>query len=247
MPIDEVIHIDESFETRVLGQTVSIPVRGDIPVRMAVKVPIDTVFAVQASAPVAFLIAEELPVEIDWQIPIDLEVPVAFPVETQVTVLFKQTIPISLEVPVVLDVPIDIALGDTAFGAYLKDLAELLPWIRFDPPGSTSPDAAAGPLPLIHRTRRRLYLAGQRAQSKPPSRPRRTPSCACTPGLEKPPPTSASGAVHPSPPSSDRIVAMVNMALGYPFNVSLPHLVSRSYAGPHLAVSFVPTPAAPSR
>ena len=127
VPIDEVIHIDESFETRVLGQTVSIPVRGDIPIRMEVTVPIDTVFPVQASVPVAFPIAEELPVDIDWLIPIDLEIPVEFPVNTQVTVPFKRTIPIRLEVPVVLDVPIDIALGDTAFGAYLRDLGELLP------------------------------------------------------------------------------------------------------------------------
>jgi hypothetical protein len=127
VPIDEVIHIDESFETRVLGQTVSIPVRGDIPVRMEVTVPIDTAVPVQANVPVAFPIAETLTVDIDWEIPIDLDVPVAFPVETQVTVPFKRTIPISLEVPVVLDVPIDIALGDTAFGAYLRDLGDLLP------------------------------------------------------------------------------------------------------------------------
>ena len=126
VPIDEVIHIDESFETRILGQTVSIPIRGDIPVKLDVIVPIDKTFPVRATIPVAFSIAESLPVDIDWLIPVDMEIPLNFPVNTQVTVPFSRTIPISLEVPVVLDVPIDIKIGDTAFGAYLKDFGELL-------------------------------------------------------------------------------------------------------------------------
>ena len=42
------------------------------------------------------------------------------------TVIISRTIPIQTQVPIVLDVPIDIALGDTPFGEYLRNLGESL-------------------------------------------------------------------------------------------------------------------------
>lgn len=126
VPVDDVVHIDERFETRVLGQTINIPIRGDIPVKLSVKVPIDKKIPVQTDIPVKFPISETLPVEIGWTIPVDLEIPVNLPVETEVIVPFERTIPINVQVPIVLDVPIDIAISDTPFGEYLRNLGEQL-------------------------------------------------------------------------------------------------------------------------
>jgi hypothetical protein len=126
VPVDDVIHIDERFQTRLLGQTISIPIRGDIPVRLDVRVPIDTEFPVQADIPVVFTISESLPVDLDWDVPVELEIPISLPLETEVVVPFRRSIPISVEVPIVLDVPIDIALGDTPLGEYLQKLGEQL-------------------------------------------------------------------------------------------------------------------------
>lgn len=130
VPVDDVITIDEKFETRLLGQTIKIPIRGDIPVQLTVAVPIDKKIPVRTSIPIQFPISETLPVEIDLTIPVDLEIPVNLPVETSVTVPFSRTIPISVAVPVVLDVPIDIAIGDTFLGEYLRELGEQLGRLR---------------------------------------------------------------------------------------------------------------------
>ena len=124
--IDDVVSIDEKFETRLLGQTIKIPIRGDIPVQLTVVVPIDKVIPVRTSIPVHFPISETLPVDINLMIPVDLEIPVNLPIETSVTVLFSRTIPINVAVPIVLDVPIDIAIGDTFLGEFLRDLGEQL-------------------------------------------------------------------------------------------------------------------------
>jgi hypothetical protein len=126
VPVEDVIHIDERFKVRLLGQDFRIPIRGDIPVKLNVKVPIDKAFPIRADIPVRFPISETLPVEIDWVIPVDLELPVHLPVETTVIVPFSRTIPINIQVPIVLDVPIDIALSDTPFGEYLLNLGERL-------------------------------------------------------------------------------------------------------------------------
>jgi hypothetical protein len=126
VPVDDVIHIDERFEIRVLGQDIEIPIRGDIPVKLNVTVPIDKEFPVVADIPVRFPISETLPVEIEWTIPVDLEIPINLPVETDVIVPFSRTIPISIQAPVVLDVPIDIALSETPLGEILRDLGEQL-------------------------------------------------------------------------------------------------------------------------
>jgi hypothetical protein len=126
VPVDDVIHIDERFQTRLLGQTISIPIRGDIPVRLDVRVPIDKEFPIRADIPVVFNISESLPVVLDWNIPFELEIPITLPVETEVVVPFQRSIPISVSVPIVLDVPIDIALGDTPLGEYLRNLGQQL-------------------------------------------------------------------------------------------------------------------------
>jgi hypothetical protein len=126
VPVDDVIHIDERFRVRLLGQDFTVPIRGDIPVQLDVTVPIDKEFPVQADIPVAFPISETLPVEIDWTIPVDLELPVRLPVETEVSVPFSRIIPINVQVPLVLDVPLDIAIGETPFGQYLLALSEQL-------------------------------------------------------------------------------------------------------------------------
>jgi len=126
VPVDDVIHIDERFETRVLGQDINIPIRGDIPVKLSISVPIDKEFPVEADIPVQFPISETLPVEIEWTIPVDLEIPINLPVETDVIVPFSRTIPVDIQTPVVLDVPIDIALSETPLGEILRDLGEQL-------------------------------------------------------------------------------------------------------------------------
>jgi len=126
VPVDDVIHIDERFETRVLGQDISIPIRGDIPIKLSVSVPIDKEFPVEADIPVQFPISETLPVEIEWTIPVNLDIPINLPVETDVIVPFSRTIPINIQAPVVLDVPIDIALSETPLGEILRDLGERL-------------------------------------------------------------------------------------------------------------------------
>jgi hypothetical protein len=126
VPVDDVISIDENFETRVLGQTIKIPIRGDIPVQLTVRAPIDKDIAVRTSIPVRFPISETLPVDFERVIPVDLEIPVNLPIETDVIVPLQRTIPISLAVPLVLDVPLDIAVGDTFLGEYLRELGEQL-------------------------------------------------------------------------------------------------------------------------
>ncbi len=126
VPVDDVITIDENFETRVLGQTIKIPIRGDIPVKLTIRAPIDKNIAVRTSIPVHFFISETLLVDFDRVIPVNLEIPVNLPIETSVIVPLNRTIPISLAVPLVLDVPIDIAIGDTFLGEYLRNLGEQL-------------------------------------------------------------------------------------------------------------------------
>jgi hypothetical protein len=126
VPVDDVITIDENFETRVLGQTIKIPIRGDIPVKLTIRAPIDKNIAVRTSIPVHFFISETLLVNFDRVIPVNLEIPINLPIETSVIVPLNRTIPISLAVPLVLDVPIDIAIGDTFLGEYLRNLGEQL-------------------------------------------------------------------------------------------------------------------------
>ncbi len=127
VPINDVIQIDEIFETQILGQTVRIPIRGGIPIRLDVVVPINTNVPIRTEIPVQFPISETVSVDLDLTVPVDLEIPVNFPVETEVVVPLNWTIPINIEVPLVLDVPIDIAIGDTPLGEYLRNLAEQLP------------------------------------------------------------------------------------------------------------------------
>jgi hypothetical protein len=126
VPVDDVISIDEKFETRVLGQDIKIPIRGDIPVKLTVRAPIDKDIAVRASIPVHFPISETLLVEFNRTIPVNLEIPIHLPIETSVTVPFSRAIPINVAVPIVLDVPIDIAIGETFLGEYLRELGEQL-------------------------------------------------------------------------------------------------------------------------
>lgn len=126
VPIDDVVHIDEKFRVRLLGQDFDVPIRGDIPVRLNVTATIDKEFPVRADVPIAFPISETLAVEISWTIPVDLNIPVHLPVETEVIVPFSRTIPLNLKIPVVFDVPIRIALADTSLGEYLRGLGETL-------------------------------------------------------------------------------------------------------------------------
>ncbi len=126
VPIDDVVHIDERFSVRVLGQDIQLPVRGDIPVRLDVQVPLDEEFAFRADVPVQFPISDTLPFDLDWLVPVDLDIPVNLPVETEVMVPLKRTIPIDLDLPIVLDVPLDIAIEETSIGQYLLNLSERL-------------------------------------------------------------------------------------------------------------------------
>jgi hypothetical protein len=127
VPVDQIIHIDERFEITILGQEVQVPIRGDIPVKLDITVPIDKQFPIRADIPVALPISTTLAVDVRWTVPVELEIPVNLPIETEVVVDFHRTIPLRTKVPVVLDVPLDIAIGDTPFGAYLQNLSE---WLR---------------------------------------------------------------------------------------------------------------------
>ncbi len=125
-PVDDVIHIDERFNVRLLGQNFSVPIRGDIPVKLNVTIPVEQDFPIHADIPVQFPISETLPVAIDWTVPVDLDIPLRLPVKTTVIVPFSRTIPIRVDVPLALDAPIDIAIGETPLGATLRELAERL-------------------------------------------------------------------------------------------------------------------------
>jgi hypothetical protein len=127
VPIDEVVQVDEIFETSLLGQTVNIPIRGAIPVQMNVVVPIDKQLPVKTEIPVQFPISETLPIDLDRMVPLNLDIPVNLPVEIEVVVPISRTIPVRVDVPLVLDVPIDIAISDTPLGQYLQRLGEQLP------------------------------------------------------------------------------------------------------------------------
>jgi hypothetical protein len=125
-PVDDVIHIDERFNVRLLGQNFSVPIRGDIPVKLNVTIPVEQDFPIHADIPVQFPISETLSVAIDWTVPVDLDIPLRLPVKTTVIVPFSRTIPIRVDVPLALDAPIDIAIGETPLGATLRELAERL-------------------------------------------------------------------------------------------------------------------------
>lgn len=126
VPVEDVLHIDERFTVRVLGQDISLPIRGDIPISLTLVVPVEAEFPFQAEVPVSFPVSETLPVAVDWLVPVDLEVPVRLPVETTVEVPFERDLPIRVTVPVALDVPLDIALDETPLGGYLRELARRL-------------------------------------------------------------------------------------------------------------------------
>jgi hypothetical protein len=131
VPIDEVITIDEKFgipiQVPLYGEAIlDIPIRADIPVEFDVQVPIDRNIPVETNIPVKFPISKTLTVEIDRNVPIEMEIPVSIPVKTEVTVLFSRTIPIEVDVPIVMDIPLDIAISETPFGDYLRDLGESL-------------------------------------------------------------------------------------------------------------------------
>jgi len=126
VPVDDVIHIDERFNVCTGLGCVSVPIRGDIPVKLSITVPIEHEFPIHADIPVSFPISETLPVAIDWTVPVDLDIPLHLPIKTTVIVPFSRTIPIRVDVPLALDVPIDIAIGETPLGVYLRELAERL-------------------------------------------------------------------------------------------------------------------------
>ena len=69
---------------------------------------------------------ETVTVAVDRMIPVELEVPVTIPIDAELTVPVSRTIPIQVEVPVVMDVPVDIPLGETRLGEYLRGLSESL-------------------------------------------------------------------------------------------------------------------------
>ncbi len=132
VPIDDVIYINDTFgvpldlpmssEEFVL----KVPIRADVPVQLDVTVPIDRDIPVYTEIPVRFPISRTFSVHLDRPMPVKLDVPINIPIETEITVPFSRTIPIQVDVPLAMDVPIDIALSETPFGAYLGQLAESL-------------------------------------------------------------------------------------------------------------------------
>ena len=95
-------------------------------VQFDIPIAINQEFPIEAEIPLDLPFGDEFTVPINKTIPIDMEIPVNLPVETEVVVPINLTVPIAMEVPVVMDIPIDIPLNETPFGAYMKDLSQTL-------------------------------------------------------------------------------------------------------------------------
>ena len=95
-------------------------------VKFDLPIAINQDFPVETEIPLDLPFGNEFTVPINKVIPIDMEVPINLPIETEVTVPINFTVPIAMNVPVVMDIPIDIPLNETPFGAYMKDLSNSL-------------------------------------------------------------------------------------------------------------------------
>lgn len=86
IPVDQTVHVDAVVEAKVFGETLKLPIRGDIPIKAVIPlhltIPIDKKVRLQFTAPIKAKLKQNLTVPlktvIDADVPIsaDLSVPV---------------------------------------------------------------------------------------------------------------------------------------------------------------------------
>lgn len=96
IPLNQVVHVDTKVEVKILGKTVRLPLRGDIPIKTTIPVhftiPIDQNVRLKFVAPVAANIEQRLNIPlkatIDANVPVHgvLQVPVKSQVNTQLMI-----------------------------------------------------------------------------------------------------------------------------------------------------------------
>lgn len=96
IPLDQMVHVDSKVEVKVLGKTVSLPIRGDIPIKTNIPVhftiPIDQKVRLKFVAPVTANIEQRLNIPlkttIDARVPVHgvLQVPVKSQLNTQLII-----------------------------------------------------------------------------------------------------------------------------------------------------------------
>jgi len=101
--IDYTVSVEQDVPvslTLPVNTTVNVPIHTQLPINTQVTVPLETPFG---------------------QIPLTFPVQTIVPVNLQPEVPINATVPVSMIVPVALEVPIHLALSDTAFGQSLSD------------------------------------------------------------------------------------------------------------------------------
>ncbi|MBI4772281.1 MAG: hypothetical protein HY784_18125 [Chloroflexi bacterium] len=106
--IDYPVHLQQSLPislTLPVSTTVSVPISATVPIDTQITVPVTTAFGT---------------------FHVTVPVKTTIPVDIQPAVPIRLTVPVSTTVPVVLDVPVHIALADTALGQSLSEAQSYL-------------------------------------------------------------------------------------------------------------------------
>lgn len=96
IPVDQVVHVDTQVKVDILGQTLTLPVRGDIPVKtrvpVSLDVPVDQMVRIRFTAPTEVRIKDAVTVplkaDIAAVVPIrsEMKVPLRAPLRADVSV-----------------------------------------------------------------------------------------------------------------------------------------------------------------